>query len=45
MPWPQKQFRAIMANTKSPKKRELYAREQEMDKGMLAQGVKNFAKR
>jgi len=28
MPWPEKQFRAIMANTKDPKKREQYAREQ-----------------
>jgi hypothetical protein len=29
MPWPQKQFRAIMANTKDPEKRKEYAAEQE----------------
>lgn len=28
MPWPQKQFKAIMANTKDPKKRKKYAEEQ-----------------
>jgi len=27
-PWPEAQFRAIMANTKDPKKRAEYAREQ-----------------
>jgi hypothetical protein len=32
MPWPEKQFRAIMANTKDPKKREQYAREQKTHK-------------
>ena len=32
MPWPKKQFKAIMANTKDPKKREKYAREQKKGK-------------
>jgi hypothetical protein len=45
MPWPQKQFRAIMANTDDPKKRALYASEQKTDKDKLIRGVLNFAKR
>jgi hypothetical protein len=28
MPWKKSQFKAIMANTKDPKKREKYAKEQ-----------------
>lgn len=32
MPWSEKQFRAIMANTKDPKKRAKYAREQKRGK-------------
>jgi hypothetical protein len=34
-----------MANTSNPKKRALYAKEQSMDKDMLSEGVRNFAKR
>jgi len=31
-PWPEAQFKAIMANTKDPEKREKYAREQKEGK-------------
>jgi hypothetical protein len=32
MPWKPDQFKAIMANTKDPNKRALYAAEQKQDK-------------
>lgn len=46
MPWKEDQFRAIMANTKDPRKRAEYASEQQasrgLDKDKLAKAVSKF---